>query len=60
MLYVHCYGYALNLVVKDSSIKVKCLKETFEPVREISLLVKKSPKRNKKLDKIRDHSKNNA
>ena len=40
MLYVHCYGYALNLVVKDSSIKVKCLKETFEPVREISLLLR--------------------
>ena len=60
MLYVHCYGHALNLVVKDSCIKVKCLKETFEAVREISLLVKKSPKRNTKLDEIRNHSKNDA
>ena len=32
MLHVHCYGYALNLVVKDACIKVKCLKETFETV----------------------------
>ena len=27
MLHVHCYGHALNLVVKDSCIKVKCLKD---------------------------------
>ena len=60
MLYVHCYGHALNLVVKHSFIKVKCLKEIFEAVREISLLVKKSPKRNTKLDEIRNHSKNDA
>ena len=60
MQHVHCYGHALNLVVKDSCIKVKCLKETFEAVREISLLVKKSPKRNTKLDEIRNHSKNDA
>ena len=60
MLYVHSYGHALNLVVKDSFIKVKYLKETFEAVREISLLVKKSPQRNTKLDEIRNHSKNNT
>ena len=60
MLYVHRYGHALNLVVKDSCIKVKCLKETFEAVREVLLLVKKSPKRNTKLDELRNHSKNNA
>ena len=34
MLYLHCYGHALNLVVNNSCIKVKCLKETFEAVRE--------------------------
>ena len=60
LLHMHCYGHVLNLVVKDSCIKVKCLKETFEAVREISLLVKKSPKRNTKLDEIRNHSKNDA
>ena len=43
MLYVHYYDHALNLVVKDSCIKVKYLKETFESAGEISLLVKKSP-----------------
>ena len=60
MLYVHCYGHALNLVVKDSYIKVKCLKKTFEAVGEMSLLVKKSPKRNTNLGEIRNHSKNDA
>ena len=60
MLYVHCYGHALNLVVKDSFIEIRCLKKTFEAVREISLLVKKSSKRNTKLDEIRNHSKNDA
>ena len=40
--------------------RVKCLKETFEAVQEISLLVKKSPKGNKKLDEILNHSKNDA
>ena len=44
MLYVHCHGHALNLVVRGSCIKVKCLKETFEAVRETSLLVKKVSK----------------
>ena len=55
-----CYSHALNLVVKDSCIKVKCLKETFEAVREISLSVKKYPKRITKLDEIRNHSKKDA
>ena len=60
MFYVHCYDHALSLVVKDSCIKVKYLKETFEAAREISLLVKKSPEWNTKLDEIRNHSKNDA
>ena len=60
MLYMDCYGHALNIVVKDSCINVKCLKETFEAVREISLLVKKSPKRNKNLDELHNHSKNDG
>ena len=33
---------------------------TFEALREISLLVKKSPKRNIQLDGIHNHSKNDA
>ena len=54
------YGNALNLIAKDSCMKIKCLKETFEAVGEISLLVKKYPKRSTKLDEIRNHSKNDA
>ena len=30
ILFTHCYGHALNLVVKDACSKVNCLKETFE------------------------------
>ena len=60
LLHMHCYGHVLNLVVKDSCIKVKCLKETSEAVRETSLLIKKSPKQDTKLDEIRNHSNNDA
>ena len=60
MLYVHYYDHALNLAVKDSCIKVKYLKETFESAREITLLVKKSPEWNTKFDEVRNHSKNDA
>ena len=57
---MHCYSHALNLVAKDSFIKVKRLKKVSQAVPEISLLVKKSRKRNTKLDEIRNHSKKDA
>ena len=60
ILSVHCYGDTLNLVVKDACFKVKCLRETFEAVREISLLVKNSPNRNTKLEGIYNQSNNDA
>eukprot|EP00112_Aurelia_sp_Birch-Aquarium-sp1_P015994 Seg3588.3 transcript_id=Seg3588.3/GoldUCD/mRNA.D3Y31 product="Zinc finger MYM-type protein 1" protein_id=Seg3588.3/GoldUCD/D3Y31 len=59
-LYTHCYGHALNLAVGDSIKSVECLKGVFEVVREICKLIKKSPKRNTKLDDMRKKSKNDS
>ena len=59
-LYTHCYGHALNLAVGDSIKSVECLKRVFEIVREICKLIKKSPKRNTKLDDMRRQSKNDS
>ena len=59
-LYTHCYGYALNLAVGDSIKQVYCLKGIFEVVNEICKLIKKSPKRNTKLDDMRKQSKNES
>ena len=52
-LYTHCYGHALNLGVADAIRSVKCISDSLETVREIAKLVKKSPQRNTKLNKIR-------
>ena len=59
-LYTHCYGHALNLAVNDSIKSVACLKGVFEVVHEICKLIKKSPKRNTKLDEIRKQSNNDS
>ena len=58
IMFTHCYGHALNLVVKDACSKVDCLKESFEIVHEICKLVKKSPKRDNKLHELREESGN--
>ena len=57
MLYTHCYGHASNLAVADAIISVKCISDSLDRVREIRKLVKKSPQRNTKLDKIRAEAK---
>ena len=44
-LFTNCYGHKLNLAVGDSIKAALCLSETFEVVREICKLVKKSPQR---------------
>ena len=40
MLYTHCHGHALNVVVKDAYFKIDMLKMAFEMAREICKLVK--------------------
>ena len=57
-LYTHSYGHALNLVVGDVFKTIANLESTFVTAHEISKLVKKSPKRNMKLDSIREASNN--
>ena len=52
-LFIHCYRHALNLAVGDSIKAVSCLNETFEVVREICKLVKKSPQKGTHLSKLR-------
>ena len=59
-LYIHCYGHALNLSAGDSVNSVDCLKATLEMAREICKLIKKSPKRNTKLDEIRKANKKDS
>ena len=59
-IYTHCYGHALNFAVGDSIKSVECLKGVFEVVHEICKLVKKSPKRNTKLDEMKKQSKNDS
>ena len=59
-LYTHCYGHALNLAVADAIKSVKCISDSLETVREIAKLVKKSPKRNTNLDKIRAETQNES
>ncbi|XP_068725038.1 zinc finger MYM-type protein 1-like isoform X1 [Montipora capricornis] len=59
-LYTHCYGHALNLAVADAIKSVQCISDSLDTVREIGKLVKKSPQRNTKLDKIRAETKNES
>ena len=59
-LYTHCYGHALSLAVGDSIKSVACLKGVFEVMHEICKLIKKSPKRNTKLDEMRKQSNNDS
>jgi hypothetical protein len=59
-LYTHCYGHALNLAVADCVKAVKCIIDSLDTVREVGKLVKKSPQRNTKLDKIRTETANES
>jgi len=59
-LYTHCYGHALNLAVGDVIKNIPRLNETFSTAYEICKLVKKSPKRNTKLDAIRESTENKS
>ena len=58
MLVVHCYGHALNLAIGDMIKNVQPLKNTLDTAQEICKLVKKSPKRNAKIDQLREETKN--
>jgi hypothetical protein len=59
-LYTHCYGHSLNLAVSDTIKGVKHLTDTFEMIRAICKLIKKSPKRETQLKNIKEKAKSQA
>ena len=58
ILYTHCYGHALNLAVNDCIRKVEVLKDARVMIKGVCNLVKKSPSRENKLNKICETTKN--
>ena len=52
-LYLHCHGHALSLAAGDAIKKCKVVKDALEVTMEVSKLVKFSPNRAAKLEKIR-------
>ena len=45
-IFTHCYGHTLNLACSDAAVKgCKILRDTLETTREITKLIKFSPKR---------------
>ena len=52
-VFLHCYGYALNLAVGDSVKNSKLLKDALEITFEVSKLVKYSPKRDVMFEKLK-------
>ena len=57
-LYTHCYGHATNLACSDSIRQVKCVRGAHDTVNEISKLVRKSPKRDSHLEKMKSEMSN--
>ena len=55
-LYTHCYGHALNLAVGDVIKSIKLLKDTLDVTFEIVKLIKKSPNRESKFEKIKEEA----
>ena len=52
-LFTHCYTHSLNLAVGDAIKNSKVMKDALETTHEITKLIKKSPKRDAKLDAIK-------
>ncbi|KAI6658252.1 Zinc finger MYM-type protein 1-like [Oopsacas minuta] len=53
-LYLHCHSHALNLAAGDAIKKVQASKDTLDVAFEDSKLLKFSPKRTAKLEKLRE------
>ncbi|XP_053395723.1 zinc finger MYM-type protein 1-like [Mercenaria mercenaria] len=52
-VYTHCYGHALNLAVGDTVKRSKVMRDALDTVNEMSKLIKYSPKRDSKLEEIK-------
>ena len=54
-LATHCHCHSLNLSIKSTIEQCQLLRDTLDTVREICILVKHSPKREKLLGNIQDN-----
>ena len=54
-LATHCHCYSLNLIVKSTIKKCQLLRNTLDTVRDICILIKYLPKREKLLGNIQDN-----
>ena len=52
-LFNHCHGHLINLACADSIKQSKVISDALDTALEITKLVKKSPNRDTKLEKIR-------
>ena len=53
-LYTHCYGHALNLACADTIKQIKVMKDALDTTHEITKLIKKSPRRDRCFEKIKN------
>ena len=56
-LFTYCYTQAFNLAVGDAIKSSEIVKEALETTHEFTRLIKKSPKRDAKLDVIKNEAK---
>ena len=53
-IYTHCYGHALNLACSDSIRSCKMLRNALDVTKEITKLIKESPRREAIFKKLKD------
>ena len=59
-LFTHCYTHSLNLAVGDAIKNSKLMKDALETTHEITKLIKKSPKRDAKLQSLKTQSEDDS
>ena len=52
-LFTHCYGHSLNLACSDTIRQCKLMRESLDVTREITQLIKRSPRRDATLQRIK-------
>ena len=52
-VYTHCYRHALNLAARDAGKQSKVMRDALDTTFEISKLVKYSPKRDRRFEKLK-------
>lgn len=52
--YIHCFGHSLNLAVQDTIKTIPELRDLLDSTYELTKLIKKSPKRESLLRRIKE------